>query len=714
MLTFSGRKNSSFQIKTSYLDFGRAPIICPCLEPCFLRAVPRPFKPPLEPRLRLNTFKLNTLAAAAILVTLTACGGGGGGSDAGSGAGGPGGSSWLAPAPLTGLVANKVLPATTSVVLAGQPLQISAEATAVLASVTSQAWTVTQVSGTTTTTSAPTIADAGCAGAVVSPGNVASSKALGHNGSSLCSTVVVVPADAPTSEWVISNVSKSASGSAGGKFTLSVIRQAPLDSGFGLVISGLPKVLTVGQTSSLTAGYATGAGAVLDGVVSYTWSQISGTTVPLAGSASSTVSFIPHVAGDYVFGVTATAVFNGKKETRTGTLVAAVGAAPAVANTFTVSAGAITSSTVNKVSQLTGVVDGTALPSELAYKWTAISGPSTTLFSDDTLTPEFLPTVTGSYVFELRVTQAGSTPVVKTSRVLVSVIPAAASSEPFFGISAGDPQMIAAAPVLATLKASISLNNLINSQVAYQWTQVSGPALTLTNSTSLVAGFNAVLPGLYVFDFAATSGTTVKHATTSVLVPALTFTVSAGTIASTLVNTSTTLAGGVSGSVPAEKLSYRWAKVSGPAVTLYAADTLAPQFMAATSGDYEFELSVTQSGVSPSVVKTSRVLVVVTENSGTSFFGGSAGDAQVAGPAPVAVLLTSSVIASPGNTEILYRWTQLATDLIQLPVISNAESAQASFVGADVGTYNFKLEVTVGGVTKASFTTVHVVDKLPT
>lgn len=631
---------------------------------------------------------IQSVAAVCVAVgLLTACGGSGGG---------------LSPLPVAGVVSNSISPGVDTNVAAGQRIPVVSEAKANGDSVTSHRWTVTQVGGTTYPAGL-VIADANCAGAVVVPGNNSGNALTSRDGVSTCVTQISVPLDAPSSSWLVQNTARSGTGSASRQFTLNVASAPVVTSGFSLVVPTAPQMFVTDTTAVVSANYNIAAGTTITGPVVYSWSQVSGPAVAIAGASSSTMSFSARTVGDYVFKVRLEATLNGKLESRESTVVAIVGTVPPPASTFTVSAGTIKTGVVNTAFTLQGVVGGSAAPSDLTYSWSQVSGPSTPLYSQDTLTPQFQPTLPGDYVFELRVTQNLATPVVKTSRVLAVVSPS--SSAPYFGVTAGDAQMFGTVPQLVTLKGLLVTSELASTSVTTTWTQLSGPNVILSNSSSLTPTFTATEPGLYVFTLTAATGTTIKAATTSVLVRTKTFVPSAGVIQTSPANAPITLNGVVTGpsegTVPASELTYQWTQISGPAVAMYGASTLTPQFTAANAGDYVFELTVTQAGAVP-VVKTARTLVVVYPSANYPYFGVLAGDAQVIGGTPIAVFLKGSAIINGTSMLVTYQWTQTKGPVAV--TISNADSLTGSFIGQTPGNYEFVLSATSGGVTKTATT----------
>lgn len=639
---------------------------------------------------------LTAAGCAGLAALLSACGGGGSGTISG-----------------TGEVSNSVSPGGTVAIVAGNRVNVASSAKVYFGSVTSHKWSVTQVSGPAAP-EAPTVADANCAGATIAPGNPSEGSNPGRNGTSNCSTSVVVPMDTPTSEWVVENVARSATGSAAGKFTLKVTANTLADSGFNLNITSLPQMFQTDKTASLNAAYVINEGAQLDKPVSYEWSQVSGTPVPLAGSQTATVSFIPRQAGDYVFKVKATAVIAGKSVVREGAIVA-VAEVPQAARSYNVSAGNLQAAEINATVTLAGAVSGDVPAAELSYKWTQVSGPVVALFGDTSLAPQFTGRTNGDYVFELAVTRSGTTPVVKTSRTMVSVY-TPQTAQPFFTVSAGDAQ-VAAPNATVALRAQVVAGTPAPTNLTYSWVQKSGPTVAISSANSQNASFVPTQAGTYEFTFKAVSGAQEKTDTAVVVVTAPTsgyFSVNAGPLQASPVSVAVTLNGSVGGSVPAQELVYNWVQVGGPGVTLFRANSLTPEFLPTAAGEYSFELRVNRANDATNV-QTSRTMVAVYSPYGSPsepFFAVSAGDVQIVGPSPLTVKLNGTIVTgTPAPSNVVYKWTQLTGAPASL---ANDATLQASFIAPAVGLYTFELSATAGGVTKKAVTAVQVLAVAPT
>lgn len=638
---------------------------------------------------------LTAASCVGVAALLAACGGGGSDSIPGAGE-----------------VSNAVSPGGTVSIVAGNRVEASASAKVYFGSVTSHRWSVTQLSGDPTA-SVPTITDAQCAGATVVPGSPSEGSNPGRSGTSDCSVSVVVPVDTPKSEWVVENVARSATGSAAAKFTLKVSANVQSDSGFSLNVASLPQMFQTGNTATLNASYSVNDGVTLDKAVAYEWSQVSGPSLPLAGSQTAAVSFIPRQAGDYVFKVKATAVIAGKSVVREGAIVA-VAEAPETARSYSVSAGNIQAAELNSTVTLTGAVTGDVPTSELSYKWTQVSGPVVALFSDNALSSQFSGRANGDYVFELAVTRSGAVPVVKTSRTMVSVYTPQVA-QPFFTVSAGDAQ-VAAPNTTVALKAQVVTGTPAPTNVSYSWSQKSGPTVAISAANSLNASFVPTQAGSYEFTFKAVSGAQEKTDSAVVVVTAPTtgyFSVNAGALQAAPVNVAVTLNGTVGGTVPTQDLAYNWVQVDGPGVNLFRANSLTAEFLPTAAGEYTFELRVNRAGDASSV-QTSRTMVAVYSPYGSPsapFFAVTAGDVQIVGPSPLPVKLNGSIVTgTPAPDNVVYKWTQVSGDPVTL---ANDATLQASFIAPAVGLYTFELSATAGGVTKKAVTAVQVLAVAP-
>lgn len=611
-----------------------------------------------------------------------------------------------------GDVSNDVSPGGTSTLVAGASIVIEASAKAYFDGIAGQKWSVTKVAGAESA-SAPTIVDPNCAGATKTPGNPSAGSTPGRNGTSICRTTLSVPIDVGTSEWLVTNTAQSSKGSAAGSFTLKVTANQQANSGFVLQTPKVPFAFEMNKVASIPVNYSINAGIKLDSPVKYQWTQLSGPPVGIAGGTSEVMSYVPRVAGEYVFKIKATTVVNGKQEVSEGAVVAVVAepAAPEpIAQQFIVNAGGIQAVEKGATVTLKGVVTGPGAAENLRYSWSQRSGPAVVLFNKETLTPQFQAVEAGDYVFTLNVTnETTKNAVTKTADTFVSVYEKKAD-EPFFTVSAGTAK-VGKLNEPVELVAEVANGVPAPKNLTYRWTQKGGPSVNLSGASSLAASFIPSAFGTYTFEVTATSGTVSKSDTVSVTVSDTTltgnFNVSAGGLQAAPVSTTVTLTGAVSGTVKPEELTLEWAQTSGTAVTLYGQNSLNAQFVPPVPGEYVFELRARRIKDATSMKTASTMVAVYSpyESPNRPFFAVSAGNSQVV-EYETAVVLTGQVVTGKVAPDgMTYKWVQLSGPNVTL---SNDETLSASFVPEGVGLYVFELYATSGGETKRSTTSVQV------
>ena len=126
---------------------------------------------------------------------------------------------------------------------------------------------------------------------------------------------------------------------------------------------------------------------------------------------------------------------------------------------------------------------------DLTYQWVQKSGQAVTVAGAGTPTLQFVPRNAGDYVFTVTAlgTINGREETVSTD-VLVIVNESQISSG--LAVFAGNAQSVASGD-LVTLTGQATLNGVAVTNPQYQWTQVSGTAVTLANSTSATPTFFA-------------------------------------------------------------------------------------------------------------------------------------------------------------------------------------------------------------------------------
>jgi hypothetical protein len=137
-----------------------------------------------------------------------------------------------------------------------------------------------------------------------------------------------------------------------------------------------------------------------------------------------------------------------------------------------------------------------------SYLWTKISGPASFIIikpSDSTTKVKTL--VTGTYQFELKVTDNGGLNTKDTMKVIVSD-PGQPNRPPV--ANAGIDQTITLPNNTITLDGTASTDP-DNNITSYAWTKISGPAsLTISNATSMQTPATNLVEGVYLFELKVT------------------------------------------------------------------------------------------------------------------------------------------------------------------------------------------------------------------
>ena len=161
--------------------------------------------------------------------------------------------------------------------------------------------------------------------------------------------------------------------------------------------------------------------------ITYTWSQISGASVEMAGANAAHPTFTPTVSGVLEFKVT---VSDGQAQAEdtikvTVDSVPVVVVPPDIVNHVPVAeAGSPQTITLTQTLSLLKVsLDGSGSSdldgNALSYIWSQISGPSVSLTGSNTAKPSFTPGIAGTYIFELKVYDGKDTSPADTVTVTV-------------------------------------------------------------------------------------------------------------------------------------------------------------------------------------------------------------------------------------------------------------------------------------------------------
>ena len=631
---------------------------------------------------------LTSLGVVAAMLT-AGCGGGGASS---------GGNS-------SGTVSNNVSISGSSF-NAGTTFTANAHSLVLGSAVKSMAWSVTPLSVQGANAPALSISDPNCASASMSPNASANTSGEGS-----CSATVSIPAGAQSGSYRITNTMIAANGgSASGYSDFTVLGGSA--ASFSLIDQAVPVTGSVGTMLSMSAPFSVANGATVKDV-SYTWtaSAQNPTAVALAGSRSSTATFIPPGPGQYSFNVTAQATVNGVQQTATTTIVAVVFA---TSYPDVISAGATQIAQINAVVNLTGTILNQDSTLTYTHAWTQTGGPTVSLSNSTSPGASFVPTSSGTYTFQYQVTKylkgGGTTVTTAQTQVIVQSSPA-----PVFTLSAGNAQTATiGTPVNLIGTQSVSNSSTTGITYAYSWAQISGPVVKLSNSSTSQASFIPTTAGNYVFELTLTattpSGVQTVSAQTQVTVAGgstggFTMVASAGAAQSVTPNSIVTLQGTTiaQGTTQGVTYAYAWTQLTGadagPAtVSLSNANTTTATFQAVTAGTYGFKYTVTATlpdGTTQTSSATTQV-IVTSSTSGSANFDMSinAGTIQAVQASQI-VNLAGTVNSQGSSVGVTYKyaWTQVGTTPATV-TLANANSLSASTVPTTAGTYTFQLTVT--------------------
>jgi hypothetical protein len=340
--------------------------------------------------------------------------------------------------------------------------------------------------------------------------------------------------------------------------------------------------------------------------LTYTWTQVSGPAVTLGGSSTATPSFTAPE------GLTNTAIVlqctvSDGTSTTVDTVTINVNRdndAPSI--------DAGSTQTVNEGD----VVNLAATASDpegqgLTYTWTQVSGPAVTLSGASTATPSFTAPegLTNTAIVLQCTVSDGTNTTVDTVTVNVNRDNDAPS------IDAGSTQTVDEGDVV-NLAATAS--DPEGQGLTYIWTQVSGPAVTLSNASTATPSFTApegLATTAIVLQCSVSDGTDTAIDTVTITVNAHDDapSVDAGSDRSARHGEVVSLA--ATASDPEDRpLSYTWIQRSGPPVSLLNANTATPSFVApnlAKDDVLVFEVAATDG--TATVIDTVSVAVAAVE-----------------------------------------------------------------------------------------------------
>jgi hypothetical protein len=336
-----------------------------------------------------------------------------------------------------------------------------------------------------------------------------------------------------------------------------------------------PQQIVGGGTVATLNGSASTDG---DGdTLSYSWSQTSGPQVTITNPNSAVATFTAPPSAN----TAQTLTFELTVSDGIGSNAASTGVTIPVNGAPVVSAGPDV--TVPGGSQVG--LTGTATDPEsdpLTYQWTQLGGPNVTLAGATTLTPSFTaPARTQSaQVLTFAFTANDGTSTSSPDSIDVTV-PANFT-----------PVANAGLDVTVSGGSQVTLNGAGSSDgdgdtLTYQWTQTSGPPVTLSSSTAANPTFTTPIGGAQVqtisFDLVVSDGITSSAAdSVTISVNPNAAPVANAGVDQGPINTGQTVTLDGTGSTDPDNnaLTYQWTQVSGPAATLSSPTAARPTFVA--------------------------------------------------------------------------------------------------------------------------------------
>jgi hypothetical protein len=356
-----------------------------------------------------------------------------------------------------------------------------------------------------------------------------------------------------------------------------------------------------------------------DGTISaYTWTMISGPNTPVTtGANTAKLSLSGLVAGQYTYQLTVKDNSGASASAQVKITVVLPPNVVPYANAGEDQAITAPASSVNLDGSDSYDPDG----SITAYSWVKVSGPgSVTISNSNTATPAVFGLQTGSYVFELTVTDNRGATAKDQVTVIVNPKPVQPNQLPI--ANAGNNLTITAPASSIALNGTSSFDP-DGSLTGYGWAQVSGPSTAvIANGKTATPTVSGLVVGQYVFELTVTdnSGATDKDQVTVTVNP-LVPKANQAPIADAGADTTITLPVNTyvldashSSDPDGTIVSYQWLELSGPnTVASSTMDNTRVNIGDLQAGEYEFQVTVTDNqGVS------STAKVKLTVNAGAA------------------------------------------------------------------------------------------------
>jgi len=427
-------------------------------------------------------------------------------------------------------------------------------------------------------------------------------------------------------------------------------------------------------------GVPRGTMVTLDGTLSsdpdgdpltYSWTQLAGPVISLAGASTATPTFTPTLAGTYVFRLEVDDAFGG---TGSDTVTVIVVNGAAIADAGPDQVGIFRGTTITLDGTTSSDPDG----DPLAFRWIQIAGPPVVLTGVTTSTPSFTPMSAGTYVFQLTVDDAfGGTDSDAINVTVVNRLPIA---------YAGADQNVPKGPTVS-MDGSAS-SDPDGDNLTFIWTQTGGAPVTLSGANLALPAFTPLGSGIYAFTLTVDDGnggmdTDTMLVTVTNAPPAA----DAGPDQSVTEGTPVTLDGTASTDPDGDPLTFLWTQLSGPPISLAGANTATPSLTPIAAGTYDLEVAVDDGDGGRD---TDIVLVTVLAPNRPPVADAGPDQSALVGT-PVTLAATASM--DPDGNPLTFAWTQLSGLSV---ILMGENTASASFTPVAAGFYEFEVAVDDG------------------
>lgn len=467
------------------------------------------------------------------------------------------------------------------------------------------------------------------------------------------------------------------SGSIGTDDVKLTVNAAPVDN---------PPTADAGQDKSITlpTNFITlnGSGSDAEGPVTYSWTKLTGPPASLANQNTPNLDITSLTAGSYTFQLTVT-----DNALKTKTDVVAVTVQPAIVNQSPVANAG--SDVFISLPITTATLSGSGLDNDgsiASYQWIQTTGTTVALTGQNTQTLQVSGLTTGTFTFQLTVTDDKNATHFDEVKVIVSAGNASPSANA--GI---DKIFTLPVPSIVITGAGLDSDGIIAS---YAWTLTSGTPGSLSNQNTNEVTLSGVAAGVYTLrltvtdDDGAVGTDDIKITVNSLNVAPI---ANAGNDKSiTLPTNSTNLVG--SGTDPEGPIaSYVWEQLSGPTASLTNAGSATVTVGVSLAGIYVFRLNVTDNAGNTDFDDVQLVVNAANVNQPPVANAGPNRTITL----PVNTLVLPGSGTDPEGGALTYVWEKSGGPAATL---ANSNTATLSLSNLLEGTYSFRLTVTDNGM----------------